>query len=126
MIDSTDRTVDAFATGNTVIMFRDLREGFKGSYDPADRFDEPLLRIEVGRIVAGNRIEPLDNASRLTLVPAHTPARQRRRLLALAMGHVAAALERGDRLDGVCEDLSWISDDWTGELPWTLDRYPIF
>lgn len=98
-----------------------LGEGSSEDYNPKDKNDKELLRIDLFVDRDGDRQwEPMDDGSYCTCIPVNTAKKEKQRLLKMAVKVMARARKNGISLKRQAEHLSWLEPGITQdkiELP---------
>jgi hypothetical protein len=97
------------------IEFADLGEGMAGDYDPTDKHDVRLLRIDLWEKIDGAWQE-LDDGSYCTLVPVNTSDDRRQEILTAMLAHVHDQAELTS-VRRAAERLSWADGRYRGGEP---------
>ncbi len=88
-------------------------DGLRGPYDPTDPEDVKVFRFIVFFVDEEKGWTEL--ASHPTHLPRHSSFEDQEKALRLIMDKIHSPLLQGQDIQGLCEELSWISPDWLEE-----------
>jgi len=94
--------------------FVDCDEGLAGEFDPEDKTDIHLFRVDVQAQTDG-QWATIENGSTCTLVPIDTTEKEQKRLLGLAVEYVERIEREGGSVKRAVERLSWMEPWWNAE-----------